>query len=83
MPELNNNGSLQTEQTTTTKRSSVTTKKLLRWHGTVDEKLNDLDLHNYWHEDWEGIKNSKKIDNFGGNMDEKIMSTAYGKFLYS
>ena len=45
-PELKNHGALRTAQTTTTKRSGVTTDKLLRWHGTVDETLTALDLCN-------------------------------------
>ena len=81
MPELNNHGALRTAQTTTNKISGVTNEKLTHWHWTVDETLNELDLRNSWHEDWEGIKNSKKIDSFWGNMDETGMSTADGKFL--
>ena len=81
MPELNNHGALQTAQITNTKSSSVTTKKLLCWHENVYETLNELDLCNYWHEDWDGIKKSKRIDSFWVNMDETIMSAAYGKFL--
>ena len=68
-PELNNHGSLRTAKTTTNKRSGVKTNKLLCWYGTIDETLNELDLCNFWHEDWEGIKKSKKIDSFWGNMD--------------
>ena len=82
-PELNNNGTLRTAQTTTTKRSGVITNKLLRWHGTVDETLNEFDLCDYWHEYWEGIKNSKKIDGFWENMDETSMSAADHVSLYS
>ena len=66
LPELKNHGALQTSQTTDIKRSGITTKKLLLWNGTADETLNELDLQNYWHKDWEGIKKSKKIDSFGG-----------------
>ena len=80
-PELKNNGALRTAQTTITNRSGVTTDKLLRWHGTVDDTLDEMDLCNSWHEDWEGIKNSKKIDIFWGNMDERRMSADDGKFL--
>ena len=78
---MKNHGALRTTQTTTTNRIGVTTKKLLRWHRTVDETLNELDLRNSWHGDWEVIKNSDKIDSFGGNMDETSMSAAGGKFL--
>ena len=78
---MNNHGALRNAHTTTTNRSSVTTYKLLSWHGTVDDTLNELDFCNSWYEDWEGIKNSKKIDNFWGNMDETSISAADGKFL--
>ena len=81
MTELNNHGALQTAQITNTKSSSVTTKKLICWNENVYETLNELDLCNYWHEDWEGIKNSKNIDSFEGNMDETGMSVDDGKFL--
>ena len=40
LPELKNHGALRTAQTTTTKRSGVTTEKLIRWHWTVDETFN-------------------------------------------
>ena len=36
LPMLKSHGQLQTAQRTTTKMSNVTTKKLLRWHGTCD-----------------------------------------------
>ena len=39
-----------------TKRISVKTRKLLRWHGTVDGALEEMDLQNSWYIDWEGIK---------------------------
>ena len=80
-PELKNHGDLRNSQTKTTKRIGVTTNKLLRWHGTVYETLNELDLCNSWNEDCEGIKNSKKIDSFWGNMDETRMSPDDGNFL--
>ena len=83
IPQLNNHGALRTAQTTTTNSSGVTTDKLLSWYGTVDETLNELDLCNYWHEDWEGIKNSKNIDSFWGNMYETRISPDDGKFLQS
>ena len=57
----------------------MTTEKLLRWHGTVDDALEEMDRRNYWHSDWEGIKESNKIDSFGGNMDVTNMSVAEGK----
>ena len=57
------------------------TKKLLRWHATVDEALNELDSGNSWHDDWEGIKNSDKIDSFLGNMDKTCMSADDGKLM--
>ena len=56
LPKLKNHGALQTSQSTTTKRSGVTTETLLLWHGTVDDALEDMDRQNYWHSDWEGIK---------------------------
>ena len=80
-PKLKGHGALRTAQATTTKRSGVTTEKLLRWHATVDEALNELDSRNSWHDDWEGIKKSDKIDSFWGNMDETCMSAADGKLL--
>ena len=78
MPELKNHGALRTAQATTTKRSGITTEKLLRWHGTIEDALHELDRLNSWHADWEGIKNSNKIDSFLGNMDETNMSAAEG-----
>ena len=59
----------------------VTTEKLLRWNWTIDETLNDLDLRNSWHEYWEGIKNSKNIDSFWGNIYETSMYASHGKFF--
>ena len=47
LPELKNHGALRTAQTTNTKRSGVTTDKLLHGHGTVDETLNELYLCKY------------------------------------
>ena len=78
-PELKNHGAVRSAQATTTKRSGVTTEKLLRWHGTVDEALIELDRLNGWHEDWDKIKTSKKIDSFWGNMDETNMLAADGE----
>ena len=65
-PELKNHGALPTSQTTTAKSSGVTTNKLLLWHGAIDETLNELDLCNSWHEDWQGIKKSNEIGSSGG-----------------
>ena len=81
LPELKNHGSLRTAHITTTKRIGEITEKLIRWHGTVYETLNEVYLRNSWHEDWEGIKNSKNIDSFWGNMDETSISAAYGKLF--
>ena len=78
-PKLKNHGALRTAQATTTNRSGVTTDKLLRWHGTVDDALEEMDRQNSWHSDWEGIKKSNKIDSFWGNMDETNISEAEGK----
>ena len=78
-PKLNNNGAFQTAQATTTNRSDVTTEKVLLWHGTVEDALEEMDRQNSWHSDWEGIKESNKIDSFWGNMDKKNMSAAEGK----
>ena len=33
----------------------------------------------FWHSDWEGIKESNKIDSFWGDMDETNMLAAEGK----
>ena len=79
LPNLKNRGALQTAQATTTKWSGVTTEKLLRWHGTVGDALEYMDCQNYWHCDWEGIKESNNIDSFWGNMDETNMMAAEGK----
>ena len=81
-PELKDHGALRSAQGTTTKRSGVTTEKLLCWHGTVDETLRELDRRNSWHPDWDGIRTSSKRDSFWGNMDETCMSAADGKFFY-
>ncbi len=75
-PELKNHSILQTVQVTTNKRSVVTTKKLLHWYGMIDKAFHELHCLNCWHADWEGIKNSNKIDGFWGNMDETNMSAA-------
>ena len=82
LPQLKNHGALRTAQATTTKRSGVTTEKLLRWHGTVEDALEELDRRNSWHSDWEGIKKSNMIDSFWGNMDETSMSAADGKLCF-
>ena len=79
LPELKNHDALRTAQATTTKRSGVTTEKLLRWYGTVESALNEMDRLNRWHADWEDIKSSGKIDSFWGNMDETNMSAAEGE----
>ena len=63
-PELKNHGAVQSAQATTTKQSGVTTEKLLHWHGTADNTLNELDHLNL---------SSTKIDSFGGNMEETYM----------
>ena len=80
LPELKNHGALRTAQSTTTKRSGVTTEKLLRWHQTVEATLIELDRRNGWHKDWEEIKKSNKIDSFWGNCDETNMSSSEGEF---
>ena len=79
LPKLKNHGALRTPQATTTKRIGVKTEKLLRWHETLDDALEDMDLQNSWHSDWEGIKYYNKIDIFWGNMDETNMSADKGK----
>ena len=38
-----------------------------------------MDCLNSPHSDWEGIKQSNKIDSFWGNMDETNISAAEGK----
>ena len=57
----------------------MTTEKLLRWNGTTDDALKEMDRRNSWHSAWEGIKESNKIDIVWGNMDETNMSAAEGK----
>ena len=57
----------------------MTKEKILRWHGTVDDALEEIYRLNYWHGDWLGIKESNKIDSFGGDMDKANMSAAEGK----
>ena len=52
LPGLNNHGALQTVEKTTTNRIGVKTDKLVIWHGTTYETLNELDFSNSWHEDW-------------------------------
>ena len=56
-------------------------EKILRWHGKTEEALHELDFINYWHADWEGIKNSNNIDSFWENMDKENMSAAEGLLL--
>ena len=77
-PKLKNHGALRTAQATTTKRSGVTTEKLMRWHGTVEVALAELDRRNSWHKDWQDIKRTGKIDAFWGNTDETCMSASEG-----
>ena len=60
----------------------MTIDKLLLWHGTVNYALEEIDFRNSWHSDWEGIKESNKIDSFWGNMDKKNMSAAEGKLCH-
>ena len=57
----------------------MTTDKVLLWNGTVDDALENMDRRYSWHSDWEGIKESDKIDSFWGNIDETNMSAAEGK----
>ena len=64
LPMLKSHGKLQTAHRTTTKRSNVTTGKLLRWHGTCDETMEEMDRLNSWHPEWDNIKKSKTIDSF-------------------
>ena len=66
LTKLKNHDALQTAHSITIKRIGVTTEKLLFWHGTVDDAFEDMDLRNYLHSDWEGIKQSNKIDCFWG-----------------
>ena len=60
------------------RRSGVTTEKLMRWHGTVEVALAELDRRNSWHKDWQDIKRTGKIDAFWGNTDETCMSASEG-----
>ena len=80
LPELKNHGALQTAQGKTTERSSVTTEKLMRWYGTADAALRELDRLNSWHPKWENTQNSNKVDFFWGNTDETNMSALEVKF---
>ena len=57
----------------------MTTEKILLWNGTVDDALEEMDIQNSWHSDWEGIKESNKIDSFWDNMDKTNMLAAEGK----
>ena len=79
IPELKNNFSVQSAQPqlTTTQRSNVTTKKLLCWHGTIDDLLFELDCLNNWHPDWARVQN-ELIDFFLGNLDKSNMSANAG-----
>jgi hypothetical protein len=77
LPELKSHGYVQSAQRTTTKRANITTKKLLRWHGTIDDLLMELDRLNSWHPAWAIIK-EKRIDHFLGNLDESNMSASAG-----
>lgn len=78
LPQLKNNGKVRKAQATTTKRSGVTTEKMLRWHGICDEALAELDRRNSGHKDWEEIKSSNKIDSFWGNTDESCFMASDG-----
>ena len=80
---MKNHGSLRTAQATAKKRSGVTAEKLLYWHRMVEETPNELGRLSSWHDEWEGIIHSKKIDSFLGNMDETNISAANGILLLS
>ena len=77
--KLKNHGALRTSHATTTKQIGVTTEKLLHWHGTVDDSLEEMDHRNSWHSDWGRIKESDNIDSFWGDMDKTTMLAAKGK----
>ena len=47
----------------------------------MDDALVEMGCQNSWHSDWEGIKESNKIDSFGGNMDKTNMLAAEGKLF--
>ena len=49
--------------------SGLTMENILCWDGMIEESLHELDHINSWHTDWEGIKNSHKVDSFGRNVD--------------
>ncbi len=53
LPTLKNHGKLLTAQKTTTKQSIVTTFELLRWHGTVDSLLKEMDRLNSPYQEWQ------------------------------
>ena len=77
LPALKNHGHLQTAQHTTTKRTNINTKKLLRWHGVITFVLLELDRLNSWHPEWSRIK-AMLLDYFLGNLDEANMSASCG-----
>ena len=75
---LKSHDKLQTEQQTTTKRRNVTTEKILPWHGTCDEAMEEMDCLNSWYPEWDNIKKSKTVDRFWGNTDENSMTASGG-----
>ena len=78
LPELKGNGSIQTEQKTTTKRTQVMTKKLFCWHGTVDAALIELHRLNLVNPAWAENVLKCLIDYFWGNFDKSNMSASEG-----
>ena len=73
LPDLKNHGKTQAAQRTTTKRSNVNTEKLLHWHGTIDEALEEQKRLNKYDPHFLGL-----VDHFMMNLDESSMVASNG-----
>ena len=73
LPDLKNHGKTQAAQQTTTKRSNVNTEKLLRWHGTIDEALEEQKRLNKYDPHFLGL-----VAHFMMNLDESSMVAING-----
>ncbi len=52
----------------------------MRWHGTVDSLLEELERLNSPHKEWQLIKNDAKLyDSFVGNVDEACFMANEGE----
>ena len=75
LKDVKNGGKTVKAQATTTKRGQIVVEQQLRWHGTVDEALQEQRRLNLPAEEFEHFQ-----DHFFGNMDETcLMANADGE----